>query len=152
VRKIRGLKNAEWLVEAPKFKENIKTAAQKTGLRYEKRVQSMLKWTYGDEGEVRLGPWISFKDSFGASICQPDAVVIPFDKSKPVIVIEAKLSCVKGARAKLKSLYGRLVSHILERKVSYVQVYKNKVGVERSVDFTGFLTLRAGEYRECHYV
>lgn len=150
-RRVRGLKHAEW-IDAPKFKASKRSAAQERGLAYERRVGKYLKFTYDDEADILLGPWISFKDNWGSSICQPDAIIVPRDPSKPAIVVEVKLSHVKGAKGKLRQLYCKLVEHILKRKTASVQIYRNKEGKDKQVEFTRLLDMGPGEYRECPWL
>ena len=152
MRKVQGLKECFWC-EAPTFSEGTKTAAQKKGLEYERRVQRMLRHCYSDYGVVRAGPWIRFRDNGGPGLCQPDLVIVPNDPDRPVIVVEIKLTKVRAAKVKLKLLYGRLVGELEKRKVVTIQVFKNKGPKgEKEVDFQEFHSLRAGAHRDCHWL
>lgn len=83
--------------------------AKARGLLYERRIVERLREHYA-EAEVIHGPWIQYLDSRGKFYCQPDVVIIPNDTTKPIIVVEIKLTYKPEAATKVTKLYSRLIS------------------------------------------
>jgi len=133
---------------APVFPAQVRTAAQKAGLRYEAAVVRRLKTMFKD---VREGPWILYKAANKSGICQPDALV--WLDGKFVLVVEVKLTHQSPARSKLVDFYGPLVQELHKSAdVAYLQVFKNTkpAAHKRLVPFYEIAEhMKPGKYREC---
>lgn len=135
---------------APVFPEQPRTAAQRSGLRYEaaviKRLQSL-------HTRVEDHPWLYYKATGKSGICQPDAFV--WLSSHHLLIVEVKLTWVRNARAKLLDFYGPIVQKVHPTsELSYLQVYKNtKNGAhKRTLTLYELETIQPGAYRECHHL
>ena len=146
--KLRGLSFVKYADHAPVFPVQVRTAAQRAGLRYEASVVKRLQSLYKD---VRKGPWIVYRAANKSGICQPDALVWLPDKL--LLVVEIKLSHQRNARDKLMNFYGPLVERLHPgASLAYLQVFKNtKPGAhKRLVPFYEIdQHMKAGKYREC---
>lgn len=146
--KLRGPLTAKYADYAPEFPVQVRTAAQRAGLRYEASVMKRLKSLFKD---VRVGPWILYKAANKSGICQPDALV--WLSSKLVLVVEVKLTHQRKAREKLVDFYGPLVQKLHPgAEVAYLQVFKNSKPAthKRLVPFYEIEKhTKAGKYREC---
>jgi hypothetical protein len=123
-RSIKGLRSAAWC-EKPRFASTIgKTkGSRRRGLTYERRVTQELTELYGVVAEVFCNRWVEFEDERGAGLASPDCVIIPHDKSKPIVIVEVKLSWKAGVRSKLALIYGRLIKEMYpEFEQRHVQI------------------------------
>ena len=82
------------------------TAAQKEGLRYERKVGKALEQALGPANVVH-NPWFTFEDAAGQAYCCPDFIVTI---GWAILVVEVKLSYVDEAILKLRKLYCPVVS------------------------------------------
>lgn len=96
---------------------------QWAGLQYERKFGEYLTAVWGDE--VRLGPWFRYVEAGKARYCQPDALVVPADPERPIIILEVKLTYtpIKAAR-KMRNLYQPVVEATWQRPTILVQVCK----------------------------
>lgn len=117
MRLLNGLlvaKKTEWPGSIPKPRPRIASSKWK-GLAYEKALAKALP------GAVH-GQWFEFIDSSGKARCQVDVLV---EGEALVLVIEAKLSWVPEAQAKLNGLYLPVVTKALAKPVIGLVVAKN---------------------------
>lgn len=109
----------------------------KSGLAFEKKVARELVSRFKNVADVKHGAWIGYLAARRTASCaQPDVVVVPYDTSLPVLVIEVKLTFKKGALVKLHEIYGPLVQALFPlREIRLIQVCKNI-----TLDYGGELT------------
>ncbi len=133
-RKVRGLLWAELRDQGP-FHGTPKPRASylKKGLAYEKRVGKVLQRMIRDgelEGDLHLQQWLLFADSSGVQWARPDAYLRPpqvagSHTTKPLLLIEAKLTQTDSATAQLLGLYLPLLRQIYNVPILCLQVCKN---------------------------
>lgn len=141
---------AKYADYAPTFPEQKRTTAQQAGLNYEAAVLRRLKSLHT---RVEDHPWLYYKSPRASGVCQPDALV--WLDEKHLLVVEVKLTWVRGARDKLLKFYGPILSVIYpDVEISYLQVYKNaKRGChKRTVSLYELETIKPGAYKECHHI
>jgi hypothetical protein len=154
-RSIKGLRKAAWC-EKPRFASTIgKTkGSRRRGLTYERRVTQELTELYGDVAEVFCNRWIEFEDERGPGLASPDCVIIPKDRSKPIVIVEVKLSWKAGVRSKLALIYGRLLKEIYpDREQRHVQVcraLRRDCKEEACLEIDNLLE-QTETYRLCHW-
>jgi hypothetical protein len=87
------------------------SAVAKAGLAYERQVKRQLERlaAQGYITEVIHNPWFTFCDSFGASVCAPDFVLLLAQEQR-CVVVEVKRTWVPEAQAKLDGLYCPVVA------------------------------------------
>lgn len=146
--KLRGPLTARYADYAPTFPAQVRTAAQRAGLRYEASVVKRLRTIVE---KVEAGPWLVYRAANKAGICQPDALAWLSDKF--VVVVEVKLTHQQNARPKLVDFYGPLVQKVHPAaEVAYLQVFKNTkpAAHKRLVPFYEIPEhMKPGKYREC---
>lgn len=84
------------------------TAAQRDGLRYERRVIDVLSAIYG--ADFRAGPSILYEDRTGCRMAIPDGIL---RIRHTLVVIEVKLSHTEKAWWQLKRLYAPLLAQMV---------------------------------------
>ena len=84
------------------------SAAQKSGLRYQRQVCDELRVQFGSAA-VLVGPWLEYRLGIERRYCQPDAIVSHRDL---VFVFEVKLSSTTDAWWQLRHLYGPVVQKL----------------------------------------
>jgi hypothetical protein len=139
--------SASFTMSAPVFPAQMRTAAMRAGLRYERAILRKLKLMYPG---TKTSPWILYKSPGKSGICQPDALVLL--PSNHIILIEIKLSRMAPVRQKLMKFYGPLVQLLYPScTISYLQIYKNarRGAHKRPVSFFDLENLKPGVYREC---
>jgi hypothetical protein len=124
-RKIEGLCSA-WLATRPAFlpsKGGRRTAAQKQGFAYEKKVWREIKRWAKEQGlEPEFHRWIQFIDSNGDGWCEPEGwVELPDGR---LLLFEAKLTGTELGKLQMEWLYAPLLRNIFERKVICLHVCK----------------------------
>ncbi len=142
--------DARYATYVPDFPEQERTHAQRSGLAYEAAVIKRLRALHP---KVEAHPWLYYKIPGKSGICQPDALVW-LDQHR-LLLVEVKLSWVRGARSKLLDFYGPIVQHIHPKAdLSYLQVYKNtKRGAhKRTLSLYELETIANGAYRECQHL
>ena len=105
-------------ISAPKFKRQRRTAAQRRGLTYEKKVLKALEDLIADPWVLYKKPWIRWKDR----LLQPDAVIVG---KKIIYLVEVKLTYRDDIWEKLWLLYAPPVETHFKKPVLCVQVFKN---------------------------
>lgn len=84
------------------------SAAQKSGLRYQRQVCDELRVQFGGAA-VLVGPWLEYRLGLERRYCQPDAIVLHRDL---IFVFEVKLSSTTDAWWQLRHLYGPVVQKL----------------------------------------
>ena len=112
------------LCDPPSFEPQAKTPLQQQGLTYERKIVRVLKSLYADTCEILHGQWFQYIDASGTRFAQPDVILLPKDKTKPIIVVEVKLTWSKLGKVKLGCNYARLVKTVYARPVVQVQICK----------------------------
>lgn len=141
-------------MKEPPYKDKPAKGKMGDGIRYEKRVAKALKELFEEDYTVHHGMWIRYSATEGDkridSICQPDIIMIPHTKKRPVIVIEIKLSSRNDARRKLDALYTRVVRKITRRRCAAAQVYRNlgETTGPTKIAIGDLTKLNAGDYAE----
>lgn len=139
--------SAAFAAVAPVFPAQVRTAAMRAGLRYERAILRKLQLLYPG---TKPSPWILYKSPSKSGICQPDALIrLPNNR---VVVVEIKLSRMAPVRAKLMNFYGPLVQLLYpDHQLCYLQIYKNarRGAHKRPVSFFDLETLKPGVYKEC---
>jgi hypothetical protein len=110
----------------PKFipEKTKMTPSQKKGITYEKKVAAYLEKLFGYK--VKYGKWIEYIDCKGLGWCQPDILIVPRSKKRPIVIIECKLTATSRAKHKLLYTYKPVIENIYpDRDVRLVQVCKN---------------------------
>jgi hypothetical protein len=82
-----------------------RTPAQKSGLRYEKRVAEKLERTFG--ARFQREPCYRYETRSGGGRCYPDGVICFGDR---LLIVEIKLSHCLGAWKQLRGLYQPVVA------------------------------------------
>jgi hypothetical protein len=78
---------------------------------------------YGAVADVFCNRWIEFEDDRGPGLASPDCVIIPRDRSKPIVIVEVKLSWKAGVKSKLSLVYGCLLKHLYpDREQRHTQI------------------------------
>lgn len=148
VRKVRGL---EWATLTdkglPKPKQKDLTAAQRDGIRFEKKLAKQLVHLAPASVEVLHGQWIAFKDLEGEGLAQPDILL---RSGKHLVIIEAKLTQTEVAFEKMHGLYRPLLETVFPtvRQIPCVQACQRVVDDPRStvaVDMQDLFRLRKGD-------
>ena len=85
------------------------SAAQKAGLRYERKVLDMLVEALPG---FQRSPWFTFEDRRGPRWCQPDGLL-----PEPLILFEVKIRTTPLAWWQLSSLYRPVVELVFKRRV-----------------------------------
>ena len=117
------------------------------GIRYE---QNVLKQLEGLHEKVIKQPWILYRAPQKSGVCQPDGLV--WLAPDHCLVVEIKLSWVRGAREKLIHFYGPLVALLHPGvSLSYLQIYKNlrRGAHKKPVSLFNLETIPKGKYKEC---
>lgn len=141
---------ARYATYAPDFPEQVRTHAQKSGIAYEAAVIKRLRMLHPT---MTAHPWLYYKIVGKSGICQPDALV--WLDQNHLLIVEVKLSWVRGVRSKLLDFYGPIVQHIHPNvDLSYLQVYKNtKPGAhKRRLSLYELDTITKGAYKECQHL
>lgn len=112
----------DWLEDPPFFPHKKLTAAQQAGLRFERKIGKEVERLY-PEHEIKLGPWITYKDDSGRHIAQPDILIVP--EVGPVRLLECKLKYRPEAEGKVRKLYVPLITRLMGRPVAPFQVCKH---------------------------
>jgi hypothetical protein len=142
--------SATFATWAPVFPAQVRTAAMRAGLRYERAILRKLQLLYPG---TKPSPWIVYKSPGKSGVCQPDALVLLPDGR--LILVEIKLSRMAPVRQKLMKFYGPLVQLLYPKaSLCYLQIYKNarRNAHKRPVSFFDLETLKPGVYRECQFL
>lgn len=108
--RIIGLKSVRLAEERPAFipkpSKSKMSAAQRDGLRYEKKIYDLTR-AYLSRYNYRVfhGAWYEFEDSSGPGYASPDVLAIPPDTSLPLIVLECKRTWRTTGFKQLKGIY-----------------------------------------------
>jgi len=135
---------------APVFPVQIRTAAQRAGISFEKAVQRRLQLLHK---KVEPGPWLYYKAANKGGVCQPDALV--WLAENHICVVEIKLSWVRPARKKLLEFYGPIVQALYpEAQLSFLQIYKNAKpqAHKKPVSIYALGGLPVNKYKECQWL
>ena len=124
--KLTGLRSAKYVDKPPFDLGKPKTAAQRKGIAYERKVARALRLLVdGVAVSYRHGPWIEYEAQGRVRYGQPDIVVEFGDR---VLVVECKLTHRLDINSKIKRFYRRLLRMIYPGKeVHCAQVYRNHV-------------------------
>lgn len=88
--------------------------ALRAGKKYEAHVNQVLSEAWSTRGKYLPGPWLKFEPERGkVRVCQPDAILIPDDKS-PWIIFEIKHTHTVRAYWQLEYLYRPVVGALPE--------------------------------------
>lgn len=98
-----------------------KTAAQKLGIRYERKVLRALQAEWGEA--FLASPWFKYEDASGLHWCQPDGVL---KREKSATIFEVKARFSSDGWYQLRKLYAPVVkkAFLLER-VNFVLVCRS---------------------------
>lgn len=110
--------NVKILASKPPFiPDEEGNAVQERGLKYEQRVVEYVRnFFYGNE--VHHGLWFEYEVRGKRKWASPDIVIM----TKPIVLVECKLTATKGAIPKLVNLYEPLVRAVFDGPVRPVQV------------------------------
>jgi len=98
------------------------TPAQKSGLRYQRRVCEQLR-LLARGGEILVGPWVEYNVGLRRGYCQPDGIVHHRDLT---FVFEIKLSTTTDAWWQLRHLYGPVCEFLFpKQRIVLVNVVKS---------------------------
>ena len=134
----------------PDFERGRRTAAQQSGISFEKAAIKKLTSIYG---KVEASPWLYYKAPKRSGICQPDALLWLADDH--LCIVEIKLSWMRPVRQKLMTFYGPVVQAIHpQAQLSYLQVYKNAKtdAHKKSLSIYKLDEIPIGKYKECQWL
>ena len=134
----------------PEFEAQKRTAAQQSGISFEKAVLKKLKAIYG---KVEPSPWLYYKTPKRSGICQPDGLLWLADNH--ICIVEIKLTWMRPVRQKLMQFYGPVVKAIYpDAELSYLQIYKNArdASHKKALSIYRLDELQMGKYKECQWL
>ena len=134
----------------PEFEAQKRTAAQQSGISFEKAVLKKLKAIYG---KVEPSPWLYYKTPKKSGICQPDGLVWLVDNH--ICIVEIKLTWMRPVRQKLMQFYGPVVKAIYpDAELSYLQIYKNArtASHKKALSIYALDEMQMGKYKECQWL
>lgn len=135
---------------APVFPPQVRTAAQRAGISFEKAVQKRLQLLYK---KVDVAPWLYYKAANKSGVCQPDALL--WLTPQHCCIVEIKLSWMRPARKKLLDFYGPIVQAIYPKaELSYLQIYKSAKpdAHKKSLSIYTLDQIPVGKYKECQWL
>lgn len=139
---------AEWSDRPDFARSSGRTASQRKGLRYERKIEEDLKELYGDS--LKCGPWIKFTDRRGTGYAQPDFIV---DLPDRVLIIECKLTYKPKAKDKLRRVYARLIRMLNSKPRLCVQVCRGFGGwLDPGTELTTLETLASIPFKDRDYL
>lgn len=96
------------------------SAAQKAGLRYEKKVKAFLERSFGPL--FISGPWFEFVDQSERRWCQPDGIVV---EESLITIVEIKYSWCALAWWQLVRLYAPVVGRAYNRPTRLICITRS---------------------------
>lgn len=105
---------------APKLRG---TAAQKAGIRYERKVQAELSKLFGEGYEA--SPWFKFQEYGARAVrwCQPDGLLVLEDLTA---IFEVKIRTMASAWWQLSHLYAPVIDKALRpQRLALVQIFRS---------------------------
>lgn len=121
-RQVRGLQKVELCAHGP-FPTRPKPKGKAAeGFAHQRRVHKALAGL-SRFGEVVSEPWIRYSDTYGTHYCQPDDLLLSWDRT---IVVESKLSLrrLSTARIQLNKLYRPVLESLFQKPVAMLLAFR----------------------------
>jgi hypothetical protein len=110
-------------VERPKHipESRGRTAAQKEGRRFEKKVLEKLKELLPG-AKIEYHQWIEYADENGVGYCEPEAFV---EFEHKVLLVECKRTGIEGGKLQMVQLYAPLLALLIGKPIQMVQICRH---------------------------